>query len=54
MGYPAMYLDVPDADGLVFTQGFQSIGLGLASATRSAAGSAATRSPYGAPAIWAR
>ncbi|MBO2447456.1 thiamine pyrophosphate-binding protein [Actinomadura barringtoniae] len=30
MGYPAMFLDVPDVDGLVFTQAFQSIGLGLA------------------------
>jgi thiamine pyrophosphate-dependent acetolactate synthase large subunit-like protein len=32
MGWPAMYLDVPDAQGFVFTQAFQSIGLGLASA----------------------
>jgi len=32
MGYPVMYLDVPDADGLVFTQAYQSIGLGLATA----------------------
>jgi thiamine pyrophosphate-dependent acetolactate synthase large subunit-like protein len=31
MGYPAMYLEVPDAAGFVFTQAFQSIGLGLAS-----------------------
>ncbi|WP_433811019.1 thiamine pyrophosphate-binding protein [Actinomadura scrupuli] len=36
MGYPAMFLDVPDADGLVFTQGFQSIGLGLATAVGAA------------------
>jgi thiamine pyrophosphate-dependent acetolactate synthase large subunit-like protein len=36
MGYPAMYLDVPDADGLVFTQGFQSVGLGLATAIGAA------------------
>jgi thiamine pyrophosphate-dependent acetolactate synthase large subunit-like protein len=36
MGYPAMYLDVPDADGLVFTQAFQSIGLGLATAIGAA------------------
>jgi thiamine pyrophosphate-dependent acetolactate synthase large subunit-like protein len=36
MGYPAMYLDVPDADGLVFTQAFQSIGLGLATAVGAA------------------
>ncbi|MQY10174.1 Acetolactate synthase isozyme 2 large subunit [Streptomyces sp. RB5] len=36
MGYPAMYLAVPDADGLVFTQAFQSIGLGLATAIGAA------------------
>lgn len=36
MGYPAMYLSVPDADGFCFTQGFQSIGLGLASAIGAA------------------
>ncbi|MEV4259783.1 thiamine pyrophosphate-dependent enzyme, partial [Spirillospora sp. NPDC049652] len=36
MGYPTMYLDVPDVDGLVFTQGFQSIGLGLATAVGAA------------------
>ncbi|HEU5155755.1 MAG TPA: thiamine pyrophosphate-binding protein [Streptosporangiaceae bacterium] len=36
MGYPAMYLGVPDADGLVFTQAFQSIGLGLATAIGAA------------------
>ncbi|WP_329520858.1 thiamine pyrophosphate-binding protein [Spirillospora sp. NBC_01491] len=36
MGYPAMFLDVPDADGLVFTQAFQSIGLGLATAVGAA------------------
>ncbi|NGN62647.1 thiamine pyrophosphate-binding protein [Streptomyces sp. A7024] len=36
MGYPAVYLAVPDAGGLVFTQGFQSIGLGLASAIGTA------------------
>jgi thiamine pyrophosphate-dependent acetolactate synthase large subunit-like protein len=36
MGYPAMYLEVPDADGLVFTQAFQSIGLGLATAIGAA------------------
>jgi thiamine pyrophosphate-dependent acetolactate synthase large subunit-like protein len=36
MGYPAMYLNVPDADGLVFTQAFQSIGLGLATAIGAA------------------
>jgi thiamine pyrophosphate-dependent acetolactate synthase large subunit-like protein len=36
MGYPAMYLEVPDADGLVFTQAFQSVGLGLATAIGAA------------------
>ncbi|MFG2001875.1 thiamine pyrophosphate-binding protein [Spirillospora sp. NPDC048911] len=36
MGYPAMFLAVPDADGLVFTQAFQSIGLGLATAIGAA------------------
>ncbi len=36
MGYPSMYLSVPDADGFCFTQAFQSIGLGLASAIGSA------------------
>jgi thiamine pyrophosphate-dependent acetolactate synthase large subunit-like protein len=36
MGYPAMYLDVPDERGLVFTQAFQSIGLGLATAIGAA------------------
>ncbi|MPZ54123.1 MAG: thiamine pyrophosphate-binding protein, partial [Acidimicrobiia bacterium] len=30
MGYPSMFLDVPDERGFCFTQGFQSIGLGLA------------------------
>ncbi|MEU8125089.1 thiamine pyrophosphate-binding protein [Spirillospora sp. NPDC049024] len=37
MGYPAMFLDVPDDDGLVFTQAFQSVGLGLATAIGAAA-----------------
>lgn len=32
MGYPAMYLAVPDAAGFCFTQAFQSVGLGLATA----------------------
>jgi thiamine pyrophosphate-dependent acetolactate synthase large subunit-like protein len=36
MGYPSMYLTVPDADGFTFTQAFQSVGLGLASAIGSA------------------
>ncbi|MDT3446483.1 thiamine pyrophosphate-binding protein [Pseudofrankia sp. BMG5.37] len=30
MGWPSMYLDVPDENGFCFTQAFQSIGLGLA------------------------
>lgn len=36
MGYPSMFLDVPDAEGFVFTQAFQSIGLGLATAIGAA------------------
>ncbi|QWF85944.1 thiamine pyrophosphate-binding protein [Amycolatopsis sp. CA-230715] len=36
MGYPTMYLDVPDENGFCFTQAFQSIGLGLATATGAA------------------
>jgi acetolactate synthase I/II/III large subunit len=36
MGYPAMFLDVPDEDGFVFTQAFQSVGLGLATALGAA------------------
>ena len=36
MGYPAMYLRVPDAQGFVFTQAFQSVGLGLATAIGAA------------------
>jgi thiamine pyrophosphate-dependent acetolactate synthase large subunit-like protein len=35
MAYPAMFLEVPDG-GLVFTQAFQSIGLGLATAIGAA------------------
>jgi thiamine pyrophosphate-dependent acetolactate synthase large subunit-like protein len=31
MGWPAMYMRVPDAAGFVFTQAYQSIGLGLSS-----------------------
>lgn len=30
LGYPSMYLDVPDELGFCFTQAFQSVGLGLA------------------------
>ena len=36
MGYPSMYLAVPDADGFCFTQAYQSVGLGLASAIGAA------------------
>jgi thiamine pyrophosphate-dependent acetolactate synthase large subunit-like protein len=36
MGYPPMYLAVPDPAGFVFTQSFQSIGLGLANAIGAA------------------
>jgi thiamine pyrophosphate-dependent acetolactate synthase large subunit-like protein len=36
MGYPAMYLRVPDEHGFVFTQAFQAIGLGLGSAIGAA------------------
>jgi acetolactate synthase I/II/III large subunit len=36
MGYPSMFLTVPDERGFCFTQAFQSIGLGLASAVGAA------------------
>ncbi|MGE3272175.1 MAG: thiamine pyrophosphate-binding protein, partial [Chloroflexota bacterium] len=36
MGYPPMYLRVPDARGFVFTQAYQAVGLGLASAIGAA------------------
>ncbi|GAA4414653.1 thiamine pyrophosphate-binding protein [Georgenia halophila] len=36
MGYPSMFLSVPDEQGFCFTQAFQSIGLGLASAVGAA------------------
>ncbi|MFD8571129.1 thiamine pyrophosphate-binding protein [Streptomyces sp. NPDC059639] len=36
MGHPTMYLSVPDAQGLCFTQAFQSIGLGLATTVGAA------------------
>jgi thiamine pyrophosphate-dependent acetolactate synthase large subunit-like protein len=36
MGYPSMFLSVPDAAGFLFTQAFQSIGLGLAGALGAA------------------
>ena len=36
MGYPSMFLSVPDEFGFCFTQAFQSIGLGLATAVGAA------------------
>ncbi|MEX5293806.1 thiamine pyrophosphate-binding protein [Kocuria sp. CPCC 205268] len=36
MGYPSQYLSVPDERGFCFTQAFQSIGLGLATAIGAA------------------
>ena len=36
MGYPSAFLDVPDERGFCFTQAFQSIGLGLATAIGAA------------------
>ncbi|WP_433309259.1 thiamine pyrophosphate-binding protein [Micromonospora sp. CA-269861] len=36
MGYPSMWIDVPDVAGFCFTQAFQSVGLGLASALGAA------------------
>ena len=36
LGYPAMYLDVPDRQGFVFPNAFQSVGLGLASSIGAA------------------
>ncbi len=36
MGYPSMFLSVPDSAGFCFTQSFQSIGLGLAGAIGAA------------------
>jgi thiamine pyrophosphate-dependent acetolactate synthase large subunit-like protein len=36
MGYPSMFLSVPDQAGFCFTQAYQSIGLGLASAIGAA------------------
>ena len=36
MGYPSMFLSVPDRRGFCFTQAFQSVGLGLASALGAA------------------
>ncbi|WP_336660705.1 thiamine pyrophosphate-binding protein [Leucobacter sp. USHLN153] len=32
LGYPSAFLDLPDENGLVFSQAFQCVGLGLASA----------------------
>jgi thiamine pyrophosphate-dependent acetolactate synthase large subunit-like protein len=36
MGYPSMFLQVPDEHGFCFTQAFQSVGLGLATAIGAA------------------
>ncbi|HZN70865.1 MAG TPA: thiamine pyrophosphate-dependent enzyme, partial [Micromonosporaceae bacterium] len=36
MGYPSMFMSVPDTAGFCFTQAYQSIGLGLASAVGAA------------------
>jgi thiamine pyrophosphate-dependent acetolactate synthase large subunit-like protein len=36
MGYPSMFLSIPDDDGFCFTQAYQSIGLGLATAIGAA------------------
>jgi thiamine pyrophosphate-dependent acetolactate synthase large subunit-like protein len=36
MGYPSMYLSVPDQAGFCFTQAYQAVGLGLASAIGAA------------------
>jgi acetolactate synthase-1/2/3 large subunit len=36
MGYPSMFLSVPDTAGFVFTQAYQSIGLGLSGALGAA------------------
>jgi thiamine pyrophosphate-dependent acetolactate synthase large subunit-like protein len=36
MGWAPMYLTIPDAQGFVFTQGFQAVGLGLATAIGAA------------------
>jgi acetolactate synthase I/II/III large subunit len=36
MGYPSMFMSVPDERGFCFTQAFQSIGLGLATAIGAA------------------
>jgi len=36
MGYPSMFLSVPDENGFCFTQAFQSIGLGLSTAIGAA------------------
>ncbi|MGE5829836.1 MAG: thiamine pyrophosphate-binding protein, partial [Micromonosporaceae bacterium] len=36
LGYPSMFLEVPDHAGFCFTQAYQSVGLGLASASGAA------------------
>ena len=42
MGYPSMYLRVPDAQGFVFPQAFQCVGLALGNAIGAARGAART------------
>ena len=46
MGYPSAYVRVPDEAGFVFTQAFQAIGLGLATAL-----GAATAQPHRLPVL---
>jgi thiamine pyrophosphate-dependent acetolactate synthase large subunit-like protein len=36
LGYPSMYIDVPDADAWIFPNGFQAVGLGLGNAIGAA------------------
>jgi thiamine pyrophosphate-dependent acetolactate synthase large subunit-like protein len=36
LGYPSMYLDVPDANAWIFPNGFQAVGLGLGNAIGAA------------------
>ena len=38
LGYPSMYLDVPDARAWLFANGFQAVGLGLGNAIGAAIG----------------
>ncbi len=45
LGWPAMYLDVPDAHAWVFPNGFQSVGLGLGNAIGAAIANPRTERP---------